>query len=254
MKIPIYYYAKHLKIYLKESITIRKKHPSAVPFIELIQLFPKWLKYLNTNKIPIIDGIPWLTFKTIDFLDKHVNCKSLVFEYGSGGSTFFFADRAKKIISVEHDKIWFQAVEKYLKEKKVCNVEYYLIEPEDFRNPIPEKDLQNKSSDPKEYTSLSLINKNFQGKNFRKYAEFIENYDDDFFDFILIDGRARPSCLIHSIKKIKKGGFIIFDNIDQEHYLFSINSLLNSFKRTNCYGVTPYSPFFSYTSIWQRII
>ncbi len=37
--------------------------------------------------------------------------KNLVlFEFGSGNSTLFFAERVKNVISVEHNKEWYQIV------------------------------------------------------------------------------------------------------------------------------------------------
>ena len=60
------------------------------------------------------EPIPWYTypaieyFKRLDFEDK------TIFEYGCGNSSLFWANRVKRIISVESDKEWYH---KILKEK-----------------------------------------------------------------------------------------------------------------------------------------
>jgi predicted O-methyltransferase YrrM len=53
-----------------------------------------------------------------------------VFEYGSGGSTLFFGERAKVLVSVEHDREWYKVLKQHLEKRGLRNVEYLLAEPE----------------------------------------------------------------------------------------------------------------------------
>src|SRR4051812_14883663 len=62
-------------------------------------------RYLNHNVVsrrtPLDLEIPWFSYAAIDFLDAALRTNMTVFEYGSGGSTLFFAKRAKSVFTVE---------------------------------------------------------------------------------------------------------------------------------------------------------
>jgi len=49
-----------------------------------------------------------------------------VFEYGSGFSTLFWLERVKEIVSVEHDKVWFEKI--FEKVKGLDKIKYLLHE------------------------------------------------------------------------------------------------------------------------------
>ncbi len=51
--------------------------------------------------------IPWYTYPSIEYLTNLDFSSKYVFEYGSGYSSFFWAKRAKYVVSVEHDEKWF---------------------------------------------------------------------------------------------------------------------------------------------------
>lgn len=68
--------------------------------------------------------IPWLTYSFIHFLDKRLTKNMVVFEYGAGNSTIWFAKRVKKIKSVENDEQWVSL----LKNKLPQNCELILRE------------------------------------------------------------------------------------------------------------------------------
>lgn len=69
----------------------------------------------------------------------------IVFEYGSGGSTLFFQKYVKKIISIEHNRIWYKKMLKFLRKKDISFNSYFLIEPEKplKRNPKKKKIIIN---------------------------------------------------------------------------------------------------------------
>ncbi len=48
-------------------------------------------------------------------------------EFGSGASSKFFAQRIKKLVSVEHHQGWHQHVSKWFKENRLDNIEYKFI-------------------------------------------------------------------------------------------------------------------------------
>ena len=59
------------------------------------------------------------------------------------------------------------------------------------------------------------------------YASVIDRFPDGYFGLVFVDGRSRPSCVKHSIPKIKSGGFLILDDADRNYYKRA-KELLNS--------------------------
>src|ERR1017187_8783871 len=60
--------------------------------------------------------LPWMTYPAIEFIRKRVKPDMSVFEYGSGGSTIWWANQVREVISVEHDRAWFEKVAKRSEE------------------------------------------------------------------------------------------------------------------------------------------
>lgn len=56
------------------------------------------------------EPLPWMPYAFIDFLDERLDPDVRVFEYGSGNSTRWFAERVGEVVSVEHDRTWFDEV------------------------------------------------------------------------------------------------------------------------------------------------
>jgi hypothetical protein len=50
--------------------------------------------------------LPWYTYPSIEYLNQLDFSKKCVFEYGSGQSTLFWAARAERVCSVEHNDTW----------------------------------------------------------------------------------------------------------------------------------------------------
>ncbi|NVO13646.1 MAG: SAM-dependent methyltransferase [Rhodoplanes sp.] len=59
------------------------------------------------------EPLPWLTYPAIDFLDSLELRGRRVFEFGSGGSTLFWARRGATVCSVEHHVPWFEKMKKH---------------------------------------------------------------------------------------------------------------------------------------------
>lgn len=57
--------------------------------------------------------IPWMTYPAIDFLKSYDLSSCDVFEFGSGSSTFFWAEHCRSVISVEHDQPWFEKMKDF---------------------------------------------------------------------------------------------------------------------------------------------
>ena len=106
--------------------------------------------------------------------------------------------------------------------------------------------------------SFLIIFKNtiIQGNhyNFKNYSSKISEFSNDFFDIVLVDGRSRPSCLHHSLEKIKRNGILVLDNSDRTYYLEQTKTEIEK-KFTlvlSKYSPSPYSYDFTHTTIWIK--
>jgi hypothetical protein len=57
---------------------------------------------------------PWLTYPCIEFLSTLDFSGCAVFEYGTGSSTLWWAQRAEKVYGVEREKQWFEKIQKII--------------------------------------------------------------------------------------------------------------------------------------------
>src|SRR4051812_40445225 len=75
------------------------------------QYIPRCVTHnLLNGKTPLDLEIPWFSYAAIDFLETFLRPHMTVCEYGSGGSTIFFAKRTKSVVSIESDPKWHELV------------------------------------------------------------------------------------------------------------------------------------------------
>jgi hypothetical protein len=201
----------------------------------------RWLISLRHNYLPDA-SIPWITFDAIDYLDWCLFTRAKVFEYGSGGSTLFWLNHGAECISIEHNPDWYKLMHPRLEE--MDRIDYRLVLPE----PALDKGARD-IADPNRYLSEDVL---FLGYNFRDYVCQIDPFPDNYFDVVLIDGRARPSCIKHACEKVRIGGLLVLDNSDREYYLRITAILLQNFDRRIFPGVAPIVTWFTETSVFSR--
>lgn len=182
-------------------------------------------------------GEPWVPYAMQEYLVKHVNRNMTVFEYGSGGSTIFFSRTAGSVTSVEHDRDWHQRVVNKLGLEEAKNCTCYLIEPE---------------SGNSEIGAISL-KPQYAGSNFNDYVAVIDQFPDESFDVVFVDGRARSACVRRAIRKVKKQGKIMLDNGKRAEYS-DVVELMNRSGWTEeaRTGLTPGELAWSTTLIFSR--
>ncbi|MDT9200120.1 class I SAM-dependent methyltransferase [Limnospira fusiformis KN01] len=190
---------------------VSKNLPSGINYLES----SGWIKSLATG-VPInfdSQPIPWYTYPAIEFIENKISSDFKVFEYGSGQSTLWWAERVLKVISVESDRNWFS----YIQEKMPKNVELSLSAQEE------------------------------------EYAAEISRYSNNYFDVIIIDGKNRNKCVELSLSKLKDTGFIIFDNTDDYSYDRGIEFLaFNGYKRIDFYGTIAGYTYKNCTSVFFK--
>jgi hypothetical protein len=59
---------------------------------------------------PLTNGLPWTSWKAIDYLARLDLRDKVVYEYGGGGSTIFFASRGARVITNETHAQWTSLV------------------------------------------------------------------------------------------------------------------------------------------------
>ena len=61
---------------------------------------------------PVVEGetVPWLTYPAIYWLGTVISGDEVVFEYGAGNSTLWWASHVARVISVEHNRGWYERV------------------------------------------------------------------------------------------------------------------------------------------------
>lgn len=110
-----------------------------------------------------------------------------VFEYGSGGSTVYFASRAGSITSTEDNKDWLERVQTHLIASGFANV------------------------------TLQYRPFHFHRAEQFDQSEYLRSIPDRVFDIIIIDGTeenipVRPTCFYHAESRIAPGGIIVVDD------------------------------------------
>jgi hypothetical protein len=110
------------------------------------------------------NSIPWFTYPAIEYLNHIDLSECSIFEYGSGYSTLYWMNKAKWVVSVEHNEEWYNEI-----KHKVTNKVIYIFEkvPERYMNSI---ERFNKKFD------IYVIDGRWRGKCAKKVVEHINHY------------------------------------------------------------------------------
>ncbi|MGO4878364.1 FkbM family methyltransferase [Pedobacter psychrotolerans] len=165
-----------------------------------------------------VDGkgraLPWVTYSFIDFIKERITKSQHIFEYGSGSSTIFYAERAGKVTSVEHDKGWFDKV----KGTSPANAEMIFCE------------LHRDGEYARKATLL-----------------------DKKFNIIIVDGRDRVNCCKYSLDALSPDGVIILDDSERKVYQPARELLQeNGFKEISFSGISPGLFYEKATSVFYK--
>jgi len=221
-------------------------HPGSVTRESLRSYYWPWLVSVCLSRDTIASARPWITYPAARFLEGLLSRDTRVFEYGAGGSTLFFAKRVGELVTVEHDRLWLEKTAARMRQRRGVRWQAQLHVPVAATAPrrLP-------ASDPEAYASTAP---EFEGMSFRDYAAAIERYADNYFDIVLIDGRARPSCFRHAIAKVKFGGYVVLDNAEREQYAWVEEAAEKlGFEKREFWGPGPYNRYFWRTIFLRKV-
>ena len=156
---------------------------------------------------------PWINLSCCEFLKRHLYQPGFVAEFGGGGSTHYFLRKGFQVVTVEHDEKWVQMLSREISNQ--CDQASWTCIAKKPVNRSGEARIED-AADPDLYCSADDLTLDFQS-----YASALDLYPDEYFSCIVVDGRARPSCIKHAVPKLKKKGLLVIDNTEREYYLTS---------------------------------
>lgn len=167
-------------------------------------------------KIPE-DPLPDMSLLAIAFFEGLLSLELEVFEFGSGRSTLWIAERVKHLISLEHNPSWHGEVVRALTRDEITNVDAR------YRLLIYAKEYYQNSVD---------------------WAATICEYPDESFDIVSVDGYddTRIPSIEFAMPKVKKGGWMVVDDSHWEKLKPGLD-LLETWECTDVPGRKPHRTF-----------
>lgn len=157
---------------------------------------------------------PWWNRRAIRYLSERLCPGDRVFEWGSGASTVWLIKQGAVVTSIEDDSEW------------VANV----------RRDCPEADIrliQGAASGTIMGYEPALIDRS--RPYYDNYVGAIDEFPDDSFDVIIVDGQSRPECFQRALTKVKPGGLLIIDDSDLRVF-WPVKRSLPGWKRVSLAG------------------
>jgi hypothetical protein len=174
-----------------------------------------WFRSFREQVPQGLDGrpVPWITYGAIEFLDRRLRRELSVFEFGTGASTWWWADRVARLVSCEHDPAWGARL----------------------RGRLP--------------AHVELLEKPLEAG---EYARAVAGYPEAF-EIVVIDGRERVACAREALEGLKPEGVIVWDDTDRAEYEPGFAFLHGrGFRRIEFGGLAPTKCHRCETSVFYR--
>lgn len=154
---------------------------------------------------PLEARLPWVTGPAIRALKVLCRQVTRVIEFGAGGSTLFFLDNGCSLTTVEHDSEWIARITQSLSPALQSRWSVQ-VRPPQRRSSSHEWDPSNWVFGDSSESDLL---------DFSRYAK--SPMYDPTVDLVLVDGRARPTCLVHS-EEMFPNAILVLDQSERAHY------------------------------------
>jgi hypothetical protein len=175
-----------------------------------------WTNSMTNGKVVDLSNkpLPWVTYPFIQFIDSRLYNTLEIFEFGSGSSTLYYANKVAIVDSVEHDRVWYEKIQNTMPQNVTlfyCELDY--------------------------------------GGDYCKYATKTNNN----YDIIIIDGRDRVNCCINCMSALKPTGVVILDDSNSSEYTQALVFFKeNGFKQIDFWGIAPIISYTKCTTIFYR--
>lgn len=147
------------------------------------------------------EPIPWYRYAAIDFIAARTQPTWNVFEFGSGNSTLWWAQRVRSVTAVEHDDNWAERLAASAPDNvKLLHVS---LEPGGAYCRTPQR-------------------------------------TGSRFQVVLVDGRDRVNCALQSLTCLTEDGVIIWDDSHRRRYAVGLAELQQRGFRRVEYGSRSY--------------
>jgi SAM-dependent methyltransferase len=162
---------------------------------------------------------PWMVPAAVSYLGRVIESRWTVFEFGSGASTAWYAERAARVTSLEHDPAWHAEVERRLQSSGATNSDLRLT-------PIA------------------------------AFPSAVWEMPDGSFDLIVVDGNDsdttdRVDCVRCAISKLRPGGLLVLDDSDNPRYR-AVDDLLGKWVVRRFRGMKPYPLVATETTVFRQ--
>ena len=206
----------------------------------------RWSSTFEQGRNSVVDELPWINFAALDYLKQQLRPDFKVFEFGGGGSTLFFCKNVAEVATVEDHAEWFKTLTETVQSKGYQNWQGFFVSPEPVSGSAPRA-----HTNPADFKSSI---QSLENMSFEKYARSIDQYPEAYFDLILVDGRARPSCIQQAIPRLKKGGLLVVDNTERPYYLAPFKAIFEAQFTLEVHQYFPvaYTPDFTITTILRK--
>ncbi|MBS0664172.1 MAG: FkbM family methyltransferase [Verrucomicrobia bacterium] len=161
-----------------------------------------WVRSVREGAVVAADGtpLPWTTYPFIEFIGPRLRPEWRVFEYGSGASTLYYAQRVHTVMAVEHDRPFAES----LRPKLPANVTLLVRE---------------------------------QGST--EYAEAVTALVPPPH-LVIVDGRDRVRCVAAAHGRLAPDGVLVLDDTDRPEYAPAGAQLAAAgFRRLDFWGFSP---------------
>lgn len=175
-----------------------------------------WMQSLKERKPMDHNGnpIPWMSFSAVKFLEERLTPDLNLFEFGSGYSTRFYAERVKAVTSLEYDEKWFDIIKSQV--------------PSNVKIVFQEKDVDG------------------------DYCRVVRT-TGEIFDVVIVDGRDRVNCVKQAMDCLSPKGVVLLDDSQRERYQEAISfAKERGFKALNLEGLKATGAELDRTTLFYR--
>ncbi len=146
------------------------------------------LKYLAWERLN--PDKPWLTPGAVHYCELNLRKDMVAIEWGSGRSTAWLAKQVGKLVSVEHDRHWYERVREEIGVAPNIDFRYVALDHPEQQECV------------RDYPEVP------------KYVAVVNEFPDESIDFAAVDGHYRPACIKALERKLKPGGLMLLDDVN----------------------------------------